>query len=97
VTDRATITNMIPPANEELTPNESLEDKEARRLLVAALTAGFLANGGAIQVLPSCTFSEEKELKTRADLDLRKPKDKTGPKDMTKKAPDFELHKKVRI
>ena len=88
---------MIPQANEELTPNESLEDKEARRLLVAALTAGFLANGGVIEVLPAQTFSEEKDLKTRADLDLRKNKDKTGPKDMSKKAPDFELHKKVRI
>jgi hypothetical protein len=95
VTERATITNMIAPANEELTPNESLEDKEARRLLVAAMTAGFLANGGAIQVLPSCTFSLEKY--ERKDIDLRRPKDKVGIKDTTKKAPDFELYKKVRI
>ena len=86
---------MIPPANEELTPNESLEDKEARRLLVAALTAGFLSGGGVIEVLPSCTFSPEKY--ERKDIDLRKQSQKVGPKDVTKKAPDFELHKKVRI
>ncbi len=97
MSERATMTAMIPPANEELTPNESLQDKEARRLLIASLTAGFLSNGGTIEVLPSCTFSPERDLKTRSDLDLRKSKDKTGPKCPIKKAPDFDLHKTVRI
>ena len=64
-------------------------------MLVAALTAGFLDNGGVIQVLPSCTFSPEKY--ERKEIDLRKPKDRLVPHDKTKKAPDFELYKKVRI
>lgn len=88
---------IIPPKNEELAPNESPEAKDARRRVVEELTRDYFARGGLIQVLPPCTFSKDADCAAWADLDLRKPTEKDGPKDMSKKAPDFDTYKMVRI
>lgn len=87
---------IIPPKNEELQPNESPEAKEARRRVVEELTRDYFARGGLIQVLPPCTFSKDADCAAWADLDLRKPTEKDGPKNKEKAAPDLELHKRVK-